>query len=128
MTTQADDAAFHLIVHDDEHRTLRLALSTFRDDFGHNERRVALVVDEVIATLERSEGPLPLSEAGLKVTWSALHTALDDTRREQHDERERLRALLDRLPSDRDIEIIDLDRALRRTTEPPTGGPDARSE
>jgi hypothetical protein len=106
---------FPLIVHDEERPVLRLALKIFRDDLGHEEHRVAAVVDEVAGRITDDERePVELDAAGLKVTWSALHTLLDNTVRQQHDDREHLRALLDRLPGEHDVRAIDLDAELDR--------------
>src|SRR5689334_15410418 len=73
-----DRPVFPLIVHDDERATLRLALQTYRDDLGHEEHRVAEVVEGVAARVPDDEhAPLELDAADMKVTWSALHTLLD---------------------------------------------------
>jgi len=108
--TTDDAAAYHLIVHADEVETLRLALTAFRDDFGRRERVVARLAGEVLGAVAPEGGTVPLSAGGLKVTWSALHTLLDDSRREERAERAHLHALLDRLPSASDVRAIDLDR------------------
>jgi hypothetical protein len=50
----------------------------------------------------------------MKVTWSALRSLLEDSRRDQGVERAHLHALLDRLPGEHDIRAIDLDTELRR--------------
>jgi hypothetical protein len=106
---------FPLIVHDDERPVLRLALRVFRDDLGHEEHRVAAVADDVAGRIGDDEHePVALDAAALKVTWSALHTLLDDTVRTQRDDREHLRALLDRLPGEHDVRAIDLDAELDR--------------
>jgi hypothetical protein len=110
-----DRPVFPLIVHDDERPLLRLALKSFRDDLGHEEHRVAAVVDGVAGRIVDDERvPLELDAADMKVTWSALHTLLDDSVRTQHEERERLRALLDRMPGEHDMRAIDLDAELDR--------------
>lgn len=105
---------FPLIVHDEERPVLRLALRAFRDDLGHHEHRVAAVVDGVARRVTDAEEPLTLDAADLKVTWSALHTLLDDSVRTQRTEREHLRALLGRLPGEHDVRAIDLDTELAR--------------
>ena len=110
VMTSDDAAAYHLIVHPEEVATLRLALRAFRDDFGRRERIVARLADEVLGDLADEGGSVPLSVGGVKVTWSALHTLLDDSRRDERNERVHLRALLDRLPSASDVRSIDLDR------------------
>lgn len=109
------ESAYDLIVHDDEQPILRLALEVYRDDFGRRERNVTRVVDRVLTALDGlTDRWLPLAEADLKVTWSALHALLDDSRRDQPADREHLRALLDRLPGAIDMRLIDLDDALER--------------
>lgn len=106
---------FPLIVHDDERTVLRTALKAFRDDLGHAEHRVAAVLDGLLARIPEVEAtPLALDAADMKVTWSALHTLLDGTTRDQEEERGHLRALLDRLPGEHDIRAIDLDTELER--------------
>jgi hypothetical protein len=108
-----DRPTYTFIVHADEEPVLRLALGVYRDDLGHEEHDVATVAEGVVARLVPGERQdIPLDAASMKVTWSALHTLLDDSARGQQDERERLRALLDRLPGEHDIRAIDLDREL----------------
>lgn len=56
---------------------------------------------------------LELTPAQLKITWTALHSLLDDF---GHDEREVIRIIhqvLDKLPDEPSIRAIDLDRELR---------------
>jgi hypothetical protein len=106
---------YTFIVHADEEPVLRLALAVYRDDLGHEEHDVRRVAEEVIARLASAEHQeIPLDAASMKVTWSALHMLLDDSGRSQSDDRERLRALLDRLPGEHDIRAIDLDTELGR--------------
>src|SRR4051812_19836699 len=106
---------FPLIVHDDERATLRTALQVYRGDFGHEEHRIVAVVDEVLARVPDDEQtPLDLDPPAMKVTHGALHALLEDTRRDQRDERVHLRALLERMPGEPDIRAIDLDAELDR--------------
>jgi hypothetical protein len=106
---------FPLIVHDDERLVLRTALEAYRGDFGHDEHEIVRLVDEVIAAVPDNEAvPLDLDAAAMKVTYGALHSLLEDSRRTQQDDREHLRALLDRLPGEHDIRAIDLDAELDR--------------
>jgi hypothetical protein len=110
-----DRPTFPLIVHDEERPILRLALQAFRDDLGHREHRVSAVVDGVARRISDDERvPLELDAADMKVTWSALHTLLDDSVRTQQADRDHLRALLDRLPGEHDVRAIDLDTELDR--------------
>jgi hypothetical protein len=106
---------FPLIVHDDERQVLRTALDVYRGDFGHEEHGIVSLVDEVLARIPVDERtPLLLDAAAMKVTYSALHGLLEDSRRTQQSEREHLRALLERLPGEHDIRAIDLDTELKR--------------
>lgn len=115
MSASDDALTFPLYVHDDERETLRIALRSFRDDLGHEEHRIAAVLDGLLARLPDAEPePLTIDAAEMKVTHSALHSALDDSRRDQADERARLRAMLDRLPGEHDVRAIDLDAELDR--------------
>jgi hypothetical protein len=108
---------FPLWVHDDERPTFRTALEVYRGDFGHEEQQIIDVVDDVLARVpEDEQTPVELDAAAMKITWSALHGLLGDSRREQEDERAHLRALLDRLPGEPDIRAIDLDAELDRRT------------
>ena len=52
--------------------------------------------------------------AQLKVTWTALKTFFDDLGHEEHDVRQVVHAVLDKLPGEHDIRAIDLNRELRR--------------
>jgi hypothetical protein len=106
---------FPLYVHDDERDTLRLALRSLRDDLGHEEHRIAAVLDGLLGRIPDQEPtPLDVDAAEMKLTHTALHSMLDDSRREQADDRARLHALLDRLPGEHDIRAIDLDAELAR--------------
>jgi len=57
---------------------------------------------------------LELTAAQLKVTWTALKTFFDDLGHEEHDVRQVVHAVLDKLPGEHDIRAIDLNRELRR--------------
>jgi hypothetical protein len=52
-------------------------------------------------------------DSGLKIVHTALKSLRDDLGRDQHDVRDVVNAVLDKLPSDHDIRAIDLDRELR---------------
>jgi hypothetical protein len=115
MSSADDVPTFPLFVHDDERAVLRTALEAYRGDFGHDEQAIVGVVDEVLAAIPPAEPQtLDLDPAAMKITHGALHAALEDSTRTQEDDREHLRALLDRLPGEHDIRAIDLDRELER--------------
>jgi hypothetical protein len=56
---------------------------------------------------------LDLTAAQLKIVHTALTSLRDDLGREEHDVRDVVYAVLEKLPSDHDIRAIDLDRELR---------------
>lgn len=115
MSSADDVPTFPLFVHDDERAVLKTALEAYRGDFGHDEQAIVDVVDEVLGGIPAVEAEtLDLDAAAMKVTYGALHAALEDSTRAQEEERAHLRALLDRLPGEHDIRAIDLDRELER--------------
>ena len=57
---------------------------------------------------------LELTAAQLKVTYTALRSLLDDFGHEEHDVREVVVEVLDKLPSEHEIRAIDLTRELAR--------------
>jgi len=66
---------------------------------------------------------LELTAAQLKVTYTALRSLLDDFGHEEHDVREVVVEVLDKLPSEHDVRAIDLSRELARRRgerQPPT--------
>jgi hypothetical protein len=57
---------------------------------------------------------LELTAAQLKVTYTALRSLLDDFGHEEHDVREVVVEVLEKLPSEHDVRAIDLSRELAR--------------
>ncbi|HLH64111.1 MAG TPA: hypothetical protein VKV27_00265 [Solirubrobacteraceae bacterium] len=57
---------------------------------------------------------LELTPAQLKIVHTALVALADDLGHEEHDVRDVVRSVLDKLPSEHEIRAIDLDRELRR--------------
>jgi hypothetical protein len=57
---------------------------------------------------------LELTAAQLKIVHTALKALFDDLGRDQHDVKDVVAAVLDKLPSESDIRAIDLARELRR--------------
>jgi hypothetical protein len=55
---------------------------------------------------------LELTAAQLKIVHTALKSLLDDLGRHQHDVRDVVLAVLDKLPDEHDIRAIDLNREL----------------
>jgi hypothetical protein len=60
---------------------------------------------------------LELTAAQLKVTYTALRSLLDDFGHEEHDVRQVVLEVLDKLPSEHDVRAIDLPRELARRRE-----------
>ena len=56
---------------------------------------------------------LELTAAQMKIVHTALKSMFDDLGHEEHDVREVVAAVLEKLPSEHDIRAIDLDRELR---------------
>ncbi|MFZ0091495.1 MAG: hypothetical protein WAL63_18450 [Solirubrobacteraceae bacterium] len=56
---------------------------------------------------------LELTAAQLKIVHTALKLMLDDLGRDEHDVRDVVMAVLDKLPGEHDIRAIDLSRELR---------------
>ena len=57
---------------------------------------------------------LELTAAQLKIVYTALKSLLDDLGHEEHDVRQVVAAVLDKLPGEHEIRAIDLNRELRR--------------
>jgi hypothetical protein len=60
---------------------------------------------------------LELTAAQLKIVHTALKSLFDDLGRDQHDVKDVVAAVLDKLPSESDIRAIDLARELRQPPE-----------
>jgi len=56
---------------------------------------------------------LELTAAQLKVVYTALRSLRDDLGRHEHDVRDVVQSVLDKLPGEHDIRAIDLTRELR---------------
>jgi hypothetical protein len=57
---------------------------------------------------------LDLTAAQLKIVHTALKSLYDDLGHEEHDVKQVVSAVLDKLPGEHEIRAIDLDRELRR--------------
>ena len=60
---------------------------------------------------------LDLTAAQLKIVHTALRSLYDGLGHEEHDVKQVVSAVLDKLPGEHDIRAIDLARELRRTSE-----------
>ena len=57
---------------------------------------------------------LELTAAQLKIVYTALHSLFDDLGHEEHDVKEIVGSVLDKLPGEHEIRAIDLDRERDR--------------
>jgi hypothetical protein len=104
---------FHLLLEREEVRVATTALSLLLED----ERRVPEFrphAREVLAALEaapEAQGILavPLTPQQMKVTHTAVKLLFDDLQREQAEERDTLRAILEKLPDEHTMRAIQLD-------------------
>ena len=71
-------------------------------------------MDDLIAPDETAYR-LDLTAAQLKIVHTALKALYDDLGHEEHDVKQVVSAVLDKLPGEHEIRAIDLDRELRGT-------------
>jgi hypothetical protein len=107
-TTQ--EPPFHMHVNSEEVPELGIALGLFVSDEAHGGELRTLARD-VLAQLEASPDPtgrisLTLTPPQMKITHSALRLRLEDTQREQAEERTLLHRLLDRMPDEHTMRAI----------------------
>jgi hypothetical protein len=57
---------------------------------------------------------LELTPSQLKIVYTALHSLYDDLGHEEHDVKDIVASVLDKLPGEHEIRAIDLDRERRR--------------
>jgi hypothetical protein len=60
---------------------------------------------------------LDLTAAQLKIVYTALRSLYSDLGHEEHDVKQVVSAVLDKLPGEHDMRAIDLSRELRRTSQ-----------
>jgi hypothetical protein len=106
------EPAYHLFLEPDEVPVAASALRLLISDEAH-EPDIRRLAREVLAALQGApEGgvlTVPLSAGQMKITYSALRLLFNDLQREQEDEREVLRRVLDKLPDEHVIRAIQLD-------------------
>lgn len=61
---------------------------------------------------------LDLTVAQMKIVYTALRSLYDDLGHEEHDIKQVVAQVLDKLPDEHDMRAIDLRRELRRTGNP----------
>jgi hypothetical protein len=111
-TGKEDEPAYHLLLERDEVPVTASALRLFVSDEAH-QPHIRELAHDVFAALEGvpdAEGVLTvsLSAQQLKVAYSAIKLLFNDLQREQAEERETLRAILDKLPDEHSIRAISL--------------------
>jgi hypothetical protein len=106
------EPAYHLFLEPDEVPVAASALRLMISDEAH-EPDIRRLAREVLASLQGApEGgvlTVPLSAGQMKITYSALRLLFNDLQREQEDEREVLRRVLEKLPDEHVIRAIQLD-------------------
>jgi hypothetical protein len=106
------DPAYHLFLDGEEIPTLARAVRLLISDEAHEPQIRALGrgVLELLEDSPSAEGKLtvPLSPGQMKISHSAARLLLDDLQREQADERELLRRVLDKLPDEHTMRAIEL--------------------
>jgi hypothetical protein len=107
------DPPYHLFLDEQEVPVAASALRLLISDEAH-EPEIRSLAREVIAGLEQApndQGTLTLTLAPqqMKITHSAVRLLLNDLQREQADEREILKSILDKLPDEHTMRAIQLD-------------------
>ena len=74
-------------------------------------------MDEDLIGPEETAYRLMLTAAQLKIVHTALRSLFDDLGHEEHDVKQVVAAVLDKLPGEHEIRAIDLDRELRRSPD-----------
>jgi hypothetical protein len=108
----ASEPAYHLILDAEEIPHLARALALLISDEAH-EPQIRQLAREVLAELEpapdeRGILTIPLTPQQMKITHSAARLLLNDLQREQADEREILRRILEKLPDEHTMRAIEI--------------------
>jgi hypothetical protein len=111
--TTEPEPAYHLVLELDEVPVAASALRLMISDEAH-EPQIRRLAREVIAALqaepdERGRLTVALAAEQMKITHGACRLLLNDLQREQADEREVLRAILDKLPDEHTMRAIELE-------------------
>jgi hypothetical protein len=113
MAGEETEAPFHLLLAEGEARVATTALTLLLED----ERRVPAFrphARDVLAALQVPPGEqgmvtVALTPQQMKVTHTAVRLLFDDLQREQAEERELLRGILEKLPDEHTMRAIQLD-------------------
>jgi hypothetical protein len=111
-TATTPDPPYHLFLESDEVPAVASAIRLFISDEAH-QPRIRQLAREVLTSLDatpddRQRLTVSLAPEQMKVTHSAVKLLLDDLQREQADQREVLRRILDKLPDEHSIRAIEL--------------------
>lgn len=109
----APEPPFHLLLEEDEARVAATALNLLIADEAH-EPPIRPLAREVLSGLEglpdeRGVLSVPLTPQQMKITHSAVKLLFDDLRRDQAEERDVLRRILDKLPDEHTMRAIQID-------------------
>jgi hypothetical protein len=112
MPTDEDEPGYHLMLEADEVLAAASALRLLISDEAH-EPVIRGLAREVIDGLEaapdeRGRVNLMLTPPQMKITHSATRLLLNDLQREQAEERETLRSILEKLPDEHVMRAIQL--------------------
>jgi hypothetical protein len=110
----AEDPAYHLFLERDEIPVAASALRLLISDEAHEPtiRSLARAVLDHLDAPAPADGELltvELTPPQMKITYSAVRLLLNDLQREQADEREVLRAILEKLPDEHTMRAIQID-------------------
>jgi hypothetical protein len=111
--TQEPEPPYHLFLDPPEVPVAASALRLLISDEAH-EPDIRRLAREVLAGLGQPPGAngtltVTLTSPQMKITHSAVKLLLNDLQREQDDEREVLRSILDKLPDEHTMRAIQLD-------------------
>jgi hypothetical protein len=108
----ATDVAYHLFVSPEQASTVSHTLGMLIDDGAH-EPQIRMLARGVLEELSGAPGEervrsVALTAAQMKIVHTAVKLALDDTQREQSEQRTVLREILSKLPDEHTIRAIQL--------------------
>jgi hypothetical protein len=113
MATTDPEPPYHLLLEVDELDVTATALNLLISDEAH-EQQIRTLARDVLAQLEVPPDEhgivtVTLGSKQMKITHTALRLLFRDLGREQADDLERLRAILEKLPDEHTMRAISLD-------------------